>query len=242
MKYAGTELVAMAEAHNYQRWILSRCRPHLGRVVLEHGAGVGTYSTLLLRERIEKLVALEPAANLLPVLGAELATRGAQGARAEIVSGTLEANAAALRAHGVESVVSINVLEHIADDEGTLRTMHDVLPDGGRLILFVPALPWLYGSLDVAFEHFRRYGRRELVDKVTRAGFSVVNARFVNLPGVLPWWLAGRLLRGRTLAPGAVRFYDRFVLPLVAWLEDRFPPPLGQNLLLIARRESRGGH
>jgi SAM-dependent methyltransferase len=235
MNYAGTELAAMAEARNYQRWILSRCRPHLGRVVLEHGAGLGTYSALLLREAIEQLIALEPAANLVAALGEQLAQFGP---RAEIVAGTLEDRVAELRARGVESVVSINVLEHIDDDVRTLRAMHDVLAPGGRLILFVPALPWLYGSLDVAFEHRRRYAKRELVAKVAGAGFRIESVRFVNLPGVLPWWLSGRVLRRRTLEPGAVRFYDRFALPLVSRLEGWLPPPIGQNLLLIARREA----
>ena len=236
MNYAGTEIVAMAEARNYPRWILARCRPHLGRVVLEHGAGLGTYSTLLLREGgIERLVALEPAGNLVAALREELAPFGA---RAEIVPATLDDHVATLRARHVDSVVSINVLEHIADDSRTLRAMHDVLPEGGRLLLFVPALPWLYGSLDAAFEHCRRYGKRELVDKVATAGFGIESVRFVNFPGVLPWWLAGRVLRRRSLAPAAVRFYDRFALPWVSRLEDWLPPPLGQNLLLIARRET----
>ena len=236
MNYTGTELSAMAEAHNYQRWILSLCRAQLGRVVLEHGAGMGTYSTLLLGERgVEKLVALEPAANLVPELGGRLA---AFGARVEIVRGALEEWGPRLRALGVDSIVSINVLEHITDDVRTLRAMHEILPASGRLVLFVPALPWLYGSLDVAFGHCRRYARRELVDKVTQAGFETLNVRYVNSLGVLPWWLSGRVLRRRTLEPGAVRFYDRFALPWIARLENWRPPPFGQNLLLLATRGS----
>lgn len=238
LDYPGDELAAMAQARNYYAWLLGECRPGMGRVVLEHGAGIGTFSDLLVRETgLEKLLALEPAVGLVPRLRERLA---AWGARVEVVPDTLERAAPQLRERGIDTVVSINVLEHVHDDRETLRAMADLLPAGGRLILFVPALPWLFGSLDAAFDHCRRYAKQELVDKVESAGLTVESARFVNLPGVLSWLIVGRLLRRRTLTPAAVRFYDRWILPLVSRLERLHPPPIGQNLLVIARREAIG--
>jgi len=236
--YVGDELAAMAEAHNYYAWVLATCRSRIGRVVLEHGAGIGTFSELLMREAgLDRLLALEPATNLVPLLRERLS---AWGARVEVVPSTLEQSAPRLRERGVDTVVSINVLEHITDDREALRTMAELLPAGGRVILFVPAVAWLYGSLDAAFEHCRRYGRRELIGKLEDAGFAIESARFMNLPGVLSWLVVGRLLRRRTLAPSAVRFYDRWVLPVVSRLERLHPPPIGQSLLVIARREATG--
>jgi SAM-dependent methyltransferase len=236
MHYPGDELAAMAEARNYYAWVLAQCRSHIGRVVLEHGAGIGTFSELLLREvRPERLVALEPAENLVPRLRAHLA---GWGERVEIVPSTLERAPAELRRRGIDTVVSINVLEHVPDDRATLRLIAELLPAGGCAVLLVPALPWLYGRLDAAFEHHRRYTRRELLAKVAEAGLSVEEARYLNLPGVLSWLVMGRVLRLRRLAPAAVRSYDRWVVPLVARLEQRHPPPLGQSLLVIARREA----
>jgi SAM-dependent methyltransferase len=236
MDYAGDELTAMAEATNYYAWILAECRQRIGRVVLEHGAGIGTFSDLLLGEpRLERLLALEPSANLVPHLRARLA---AWGARAEIVPTTLEQSLPELRGRGIDTVVSINVLEHIPDDRSALRAMAEILPDGGRAILLVPAIPWLYGSLDAAFDHCRRYDRRELVEKVEAAGLAVESVRFLNLLGVLSWLAVGRVLRRKTLTPASVRLYDRWVLPTVLRLERRTPPPIGQNLLLVARRTS----
>jgi SAM-dependent methyltransferase len=236
MNYAGAELLAMAEARNYYRWILAQCRAYLGRTILEHGAGMGTFSTLLLEDAgVEKLVALEPATNLVPILRHRLSR---WQDRAEIVPSTIGESIPHLRGRGIDTVVSINVLEHIPDDLETLRAMRDLVHDGGCVILFVPALRWLYGSLDVAFEHVRRYGKRELVDKVSRTGFEVETTRFMNLPGVLSWLAVGRLMRRRTLDPVAVRVYDRWVLPILSRAERVCPPPIGQNLLLIARRTS----
>jgi SAM-dependent methyltransferase len=236
LSYPGHELAAMAQARNYYAWMLAECRSCIGRVVLEHGAGIGTFSELVLRDaKPDRLLALEPAANLVPLLRQRLA---AWGARAEVLPYTLEQSAPQLRERGIDTVVSVNVLEHIADDRKALRAMAETLPAGGRVILFVPALPWLYGSLDAAFEHCRRYAKQELIEKVESAGFVVESVRFMNLPGVLAWLMVGRVMRRRILAPGAVRFYDRWILPVVSWLERLQAPPIGQNLLVIARREA----
>lgn len=232
-EYAGHELAAMAEARNYYRWILEQCRTRLGRVVLEHGAGIGTFSTFLAAEAIEKLLALEPAANLVPILRRRLAP---WGDKAEVVTSALEECVSLLRGRDVDTVISVNVLEHIPDDLATLQAMWEVLPEGGHVILFVPALPWLYGSLDRAFEHVRRYRKQELYDKLSAAGFKIVDGRFMNFPGIASWLVAGRVLRRPTLDPLAVKLYDRYVIPIIAKLERLRPPPIGQNLLVIAQK------
>ncbi|MFQ5932284.1 MAG: methyltransferase domain-containing protein [Nitrospiraceae bacterium] len=227
----------MSAARNYYRWILEHCRTHLGRVVLEHGAGIGTFSAFLLIEAIEKLVVVEPAANLIPILRERLAP---WGETVELVSSSLEEAAHTLRGQAIDTVISVNVLEHIPDDRRTLRTMWEILPEGGQVILFVPALPWLYGSLDRAFEHVRRYWRQELHEKVSAAGFRTLSTRFMNFPGMAAWLVAGRILRRRTLDLRAVKLYDRYAIPIIAKLERLHPPPIGQSVLLIAeKRRSR---
>jgi SAM-dependent methyltransferase len=233
MEYEGSEFAALAVAVNYYGWILRSIRSYLGRVVLEHGAGIGTFSTLLAAEPIDRLVAVEPATNLLPVLRERLAP---WADRAEIIAGTLADAASLLSDRGIDTVVSVNVLEHIDDDRGTLHAMWKILASGGYAIVFVPALPWLYGSLDRAFEHVRRYRRQELRDKLSAAGFHVVAAKFMNMPGIVSWFIAGRVLRRTTLNRSAVRIYDRYIVPVIAKAEALCPPPVGQNLLLIARK------
>jgi SAM-dependent methyltransferase len=233
MEYPGSDLTAMAQGGNYYRWILREFRPHLGRRILEVGAGSGTFAAHLLAEADpERAVLLEPATNLQPFLRG----RFAGDSRVEVISLPLPAAQEALSTTPFDSVVSVNVLEHIPDDGEALAIMAGLLRSGGALLLFVPALPGLYGSLDAAFGHHRRYTRRELAGKLEAAGLGVRRIVYVNLPGALAWFVSGRILRWPTLRPGAVRLYDRLAIPLIAAVERRIRPPLGQSLLAVAEK------
>jgi hypothetical protein len=135
-----------------------------------------------------------------------------------------------------DSIIYVNVLEHIADDEGELRVVHDTLAERGRIFIFVPALRWLYGSFDRLVGHERRYAWRELRAKCERAGLRVLKSIYFDAAGVLPWWAKYRVLRSAKMGAGAVRFYDRFVVPPLRRLEALIPPPVGKNILLVAEK------
>ena len=227
--YKGTELDSLAEARNYYRLIRGRFAPHLGARVVEVGAGIGTFSRFLLdAPGVRELVAIEPAANNFPVLR----DRFAGDRRVTVLQGELGAFAPTLAA---DSLVAVNVLEHVENDLQFLRDARQVLGDRGTLLIFVPALQSIYGTLDRAFEHYRRYSRRQLEARIREAGFTVVETRYVNMPGILAWYVAGRLMRRTTIGRGAVRFYDRFVIPVVWAVEQLVAPPAGQSLLAVAR-------
>jgi len=226
--YSGTELDAMAEARNYCRWILDFFAPYLGKKVIEIGAGAGTFSQLLLSTgHASELVLFEPGANLFPLLQ----QRFANDPRVHLQSGSF--NPSVLE-EPADSIVLVNVLEHILDDNALLLQIRQSLRPGGHVLLFVPALEWNYGSLDKAFEHHRRYSKRTLRKKLEGAGFRVEHARYVNFLGIASWFLAGRVLRQKTLRPSQVRWYDRWIIPWSFKLERIWEPPVGQSLVAIA--------
>ena len=136
-----------------------------------------------------------------------------------------------LAAERLDSVVCLNVLEHIEDDGAALSAMHQLLQPGGRLVLLVPALRALHGTLDEALGHFRRYVPAELSTKLRAAGFRVRHLEYFNLAGIPGWWLAGRVLRRRLIPSGALRWYDALV-PLFR-LERLLPWRVGQSLIAI---------
>src|SRR5690606_17230249 len=125
---------------------------------------------------------------------------------------------------------------HIEDHTGTLADFQAVLEPGGRLILLVPSLKALYGTLDVALHHFRRYAKDELAALVRQAGFEVEEIRFLNRPGVFGWWLNSRVLKRRILPRGQLGAF-KMLMPLLRREETR-PPSFGMSLLVVARKPS----
>jgi len=174
--YAGRDLEAMPFARNYHRWILDLFAPHMGRRLVEVGAGTGSFSELLLERAPDTLTLVEPS----PEMHRRLAER-VEGFRPKTRVRTFNdtfARAGRLIARGEapDSVIYVNVLEHIEEDDAELRAVRGVLAPGGRLFVFVPAFRWLYGSFDRQVGHRRRYTRGELSGKCERAGFRVLKA------------------------------------------------------------------
>ena len=135
-----------------------------------------------------------------------------------------------------DSVIYVNVLEHIADDEAELDTIQQALSDNGRIFLFVPALSWLFGPFDERVGHLRRYTRSELEEKLLRAGFQTILSTYFDLAGVAPWWIKYRLLKSTKMEPGGVRFYDRYIVPAARRFEAVIRPPIGKNVIVVAEK------
>jgi SAM-dependent methyltransferase len=202
----------------------------LGGKVIEVGAGLGTFSRFLLRGlALSRLFLIEPD----PENFSRLKARFGKNARVEIKAGFLEDHVSHLQA---DSLVAVNVLEHIENDCLFLHAANRVLTSGGWLLLFVPAFAWLYGSVDEAAGHFRRYDKPSLRKKIEAAGFKVRHLSYFNLPGILSWFLIGKVLRLKTLTRGQILSYDRWVIPWLSAVERRWHPPLGQSLVAIAQK------
>lgn len=231
MHYDGQDSEALADLPRYQSWILEAFRPHLGGRVVEIGAGIGNVA-MRYAPSAEEAVLIEPAPNLHP----RLAERFAGHANVRVLGTTLERaiEGGTARRGTFDAVVLINVLEHIADDTGFLRTARSLLKPRGALLVFVPALPWLYGSLDELVGHERRYTAGSLSPVVRRAGFEVSRMQYFDVFGVVPWLLVGRVLRAKTFDERSAKAYDRVVVPLARVIEQAVAPPLGKNLSCVA--------
>src|SRR5215213_4172804 len=148
LAYLGRDLESMSLARNYRRWILDMFAPHLGRRLVEVGAGTGSFSELLLERGPDALALVEPSAEMHRRLAERV--QGFQTATHVRTFNDTFAGAARLIAEdpAPDSIIYVNVLEHVEDDDAELRLAHDALAPGGRLFVFVPALRWLYGSFD----------------------------------------------------------------------------------------------
>jgi SAM-dependent methyltransferase len=223
-------LDAVAEAKNYYRWIIDEFSPALGERIVEAGAGIGTVAELVLRRASPKeMLLIEPAGNNIP----ELHRRFDDDPRIRIHHGYLEDIGTTVSA---DTVIAVNVMEHVEHDAGFLRAAHSTLAPGGALLLLVPAVPAIFGSLDKAFDHYRRYTRSGLRQSLLAAGFEIETLHYLNMIGVAAWFAAGRILRRTTLERPQVQFYDRLVIPWLRRVESLVHPPIGQSVLAIARK------
>ena len=221
---------------NYHRWILRSLESGLGSRVWDAGAGIGLVSSQLLG-RVEYLLATEYTdANIETLRGALAGSGNVEVAHADLMN----PDEAFLLERRLDTVIHLDVLEHLEDDVGALDLFHRVLSPGGRLLLKVPAHGFLFGTLDEASLHYRRYGKRDLRTKLEAAGFVVERLRAMNLAAVGPYLLKGRVLKKRTnfsnsLSKGRLGLYDR-IIPWLERVERVIPPPVGLSLIAIAQK------
>lgn len=136
-----------------------------------------------------------------------------------------------------DTVLYINVLEHIKDDEGELRHAKDALKNGGSICIFVPALKWLYGEHDRSVGHLRRYHKKQLKELLEQTGFEIATLKYFDMAGILPWLLFMRLMHGKVNSQSAGT-YDSFIVPIMSRIESIVAPFVGKNLIAVARKKS----
>jgi glycosyltransferase involved in cell wall biosynthesis len=224
-------LDSLAQTPRFNRWLASVVAPYLGSRVLELGAGIGNLTLHLARNR-----KLYIATDIDPDHLGRLQRRFQE--RPNIYTGKCDLEESPdfenLQNAGVDSVICLNVLEHVANDRQALRNIWSVLDPGGRAIILVPEGQNLYGSLDEVLGHFRRYSEEELRSKLSEAGFAVETIlRFnrITRPG---WYVNGTVLKRRDFGQFQLWAFDRLV-----WLWrriDRFLPWKPVSLIAVASK------
>lgn len=214
----------------FNAWMFEHFARYVGDRVLEVGSGIGNLTECFIDRSL--VVATDIEDHHL----VELKERFAHHTTFTCLRVDFMENVVPLLSpYRFDTIVSTNVLEHIADDRKALRNMHDVLQPGGHAALLVPAFPFLYGSMDVHLQHHRRYTRAELEQKVREAGFVVVETQWMNMAGIVGWFLNARIRKVRSLPPAQLRLYERLV-PFFRAFEKVVGPPFGLSLIVVARR------
>jgi SAM-dependent methyltransferase len=225
--YTGVDnLEVMQEAVNYNRYLLDivrRYAPAHGKV-LDFGAGGGQFAAPLSKQGMD-ITALEPDQRLQQ----RLRTQGirAVGSTDDVPDGSFD------------FIYTLNVLEHIDDDVGALRALHGKLVDKGKLLIYVPAFPILYTSMDAKVHHVRRYTRATLLASVRAAGFRIDRVEYVDSIGffaTLLFKLIGN--KDGDVSPAALKLYDRTVFPLSRALDLLARRWFGKNLLLTSDKRA----
>jgi SAM-dependent methyltransferase len=221
------EFDALSEAVHYRRGLLQEFQACLLGDVLEVGAGIGQMTEELVRlPGVKKIHAVEPDAGFFDLLTKRrLPIESTHGTVEDVPPDNC-----------YDALFSVNVLEHIEDDEGELKRYHGRLKPGASLCLFVPACPSIYAPIDRMFGHHRRYTRKVLRGRLEDAGFAIQALHYYNAPGYLAWWWNFCVLKKMVFERNKVRFFDRAIFPLAhGWEYHVMRPPVGQSLMAVAR-------
>jgi SAM-dependent methyltransferase len=135
-----------------------------------------------------------------------------------------------------DTVICLNVLEHVEDDLRALSHMQSVLKPGGRLVLLVPAFQFLYGTVDRSLDHYRRYTRKSLLPRMRAAGFEIERSFYMNVIGMAGWFLNNRVLKRREENADQIEMFDRYIAPVAERIEKIIPPPFGLSLIAIGQK------
>ena len=219
----------LKDTYNYNHWIYSLLRRYHGREVCEVGAGIGNLTQFFLNAA--RVLCVEPEEEYCRALRQLAAVH----LNVEILKGGLaECARIPAAADAFDTVVCVNVLEHIEEDAEAVGLMKSLLKTGGRLLLYVPAAPWAYGELDRCLGHYRRYSKRMVRALSQTCGMELERCIYVNFPGAFGWFLHARLLGRKVIAPESARVVDRLV-PFISAVERLLPPITGQSIFAVMR-------
>ncbi len=236
MEYSETALQKVREDRlllsAVDQWLYEEIAPYLGRRVLEVGCGLGNFARHLVGR--ELYIGTEISAQSSAEV--QRAFAGHPNMRFVVADAT-EPAFTNFAADCIDTVFSLNVFEHIANHEAALCNAAQVLQPDGHLILVVPAHMALYGSIDRAIGHYRRYDKRMMATLFRQAGLTVVTQKYINALAALGWWANSRLRRQETPPSGQLRLFNRIV-PILKRIERRVPPPFGISLLTVGRKEN----
>ena len=225
---AGPEVLrAFETAPRFNRWMADVIRPYLGEHVLELGAGIGNLTEQLISEHMRYV-----ASDINEDHMESFRSRFADVPNVEVRLCDLEKAEHFDQLDGqMDTVVCLNVVEHVADEAKALFNIFRVLKPGGRALILVPQGQEIYGTLDEVLGHYRRYSQPQLQKGMEKAGFRVDKLIEFNRISRFPWWFSGRVVKRRTISPAQMRLFDVFV-PVWRRIDSLLPWP-GVSIIAV---------
>lgn len=220
-------LESMSQAVWYNRWLLSQFDKYLKGNILEVGCGIGNFTKLL--EQYGQVTATDIENTYLPKVK-KLVNKSTL-----VGLGNIEKNEYFFKGKKFDSIVCLNVLEHIENDNRALGNLYKLLNKNGCLILLVPAHQWLYGEIDKSIDHFRRYDKKGLGEDLKKIGFKIIESKRLNMLGALGWGVVGKVLKNKEVEKGKLGVFN-LLAPAYLFSEKFFEPPVGLSVLVVVQR------
>lgn len=210
-------------------WTFSKIEPFLGNDILELGSGIGTFSKFLVG-KMQKVM----LTDINPDHVENLKTRFISNPKVDVLEADVLKIDEAVGDAKFDTVIAINMLEHVEDDVQAIRKFKKVFAVGGRLLLIVPAHNLLYGVFDKKLRHYRRYEKAGLKQLLENEGFCIEKIEYMNSLAAIGWFLTFKLLRRKRMPLSSVVIGDKLI-PLVAFIEKFIKFPFGLSLFCVAK-------
>lgn len=226
MNVGRNTLEVMQKANWYNRWTLDYIGNEIRGDILEIGAGIGNFTTLLSKRGNVTVIDYDKEyINLLNRF------KGIKAGFGDIEKGKVFFN----KKRKFDTIVCFNVLEHIKDERSATKNMLKLLKPGGCLIIIVPAHMLLYSEFDKAIGHYRRYTVKNVKYILQKVGFSKIDVRYINWWAAVGWFMLLRLTGWKKMPSSDVGVFDVFGR-LFLWPERFIKLPFGLSVLAIARK------
>ena len=230
--YAGHEnLECLAQTRRFNDWIYELISPGLKGDVLEVGSGIGTFSKKIIHDLPTSNIVLT---DISPHYVKYLEENFCKGDNSKVSSYSLDLNCKEdyekIGYDKFDSIMAINVLEHVEHDEYALQQLYRMLRTGGILIILVPCHKFLYNAIDRDIGHFRRYTKNELESKIKKTKFTIRQLFYFNMLGIIGWYLNGNIAKKSKVNSGASKMFDRMV-PLSKHFEKFAGRRIGLSLI-----------
>ena len=217
-------LEGFAAAEKYNRWLTSRIIPFMnGKKILEIGCGLGNISKILAEQF--NLTAIDIRKDYTDEVAKKL----------KITTDCVDLSQKTAYHDVFDGAVCLNVLEHIEEEQKALKNIYEALHPGGRFAVLVPAFNWLYGSIDEAIFHKRRYTRKRLRKALQTAGFDVKKTFYFNVFGIPGWFWQNRIRKRKELPDGQLSLFNKLV-PALKIFDIPFRPFLGISVVAWAEK------
>jgi len=220
-------LEKISKCENFNKWLYENIEGYVGDRIMEIGPGIGNITEFFIHK--EKVIGVDISKKMLEKLSKRIKRNNFEFYKCDVTDDQI----LKLRKKNIDTVVCLNVLEHTKKDKKALENMHKVLKKGGRIILLVPNIKFLYGNLDKNLGHYRRYAKKELIRLMKEAGFKVEKVFYMNLLGILGWFINDKILRRKVLPHNQLLFYNK-IAPLAKNIEKMIGPPTGLSIICIA--------
>lgn len=220
-------LESLSGASWYNNWLVGQFKGYLKGNILEVGCGIGNFTQQL--SKYGQVYATDINKKYLSKIKNE---------NTKVGFGDIEKGEYFFGKKKFDSIVCINVLEHLKNDRKALKNLSDLLKPGGNLILLVPSHKSLYGEIDKAIFHYRRYGKFELGGLAKKTKLTILNLKRLNLIGGIGWFISGKILKDTKVNKSKIQFFN-LIGPMFLFFENFYEPFVGTSLLLIAQKSRR---